>query len=79
MPTISVKSGLVYEGRLIRKYIEENGKDPITGEDLTEEDLVEIKASEYIHRSRSSLGEERDPWLPAIGDDDGVMILSAKN
>jgi len=44
---ISKKSGLVYEQRLILKYIEENGKDPITGDSLTEYDLIEVKASEY--------------------------------
>lgn len=46
-PVISKKSGLVYEQRLILKYIQENGKDPITGDVLTEDDLIEIKASEY--------------------------------
>jgi hypothetical protein len=48
---VSKKSGLVYEARLIRKYIEENGKDPITGEELGEDDLLEIKASEYCSES----------------------------
>ncbi|PWN22680.1 WD40 repeat-like protein [Microstroma glucosiphilum] len=42
-PVISTKSGLVFESRLIRKYVDENGKDPITGDDLRESDLVEIK------------------------------------
>lgn len=46
-PVVSKKSGLVYEARLIRKYIQENGKDPISGEELVEDDLLEIKASEY--------------------------------
>ena len=45
-PVVSKKSGLVYEARLIRKYIQENAKDPISGEELSEEDLVEVKASE---------------------------------
>ncbi|CAO1615177.1 unnamed protein product [Sympodiomycopsis kandeliae] len=45
VPLISVKSGLVYEARLIRRYIEESGKDPITGQELKEEDLVEVKTS----------------------------------
>ena len=47
LPVISKKSGLVYEQRLILKYIQENGKDPITGEELIEDDLIEVKASEY--------------------------------
>jgi pre-mRNA-processing factor 19 len=45
-PVVSKKSGLVFEARLIRKYIQENGKDPISGEELTEEDIIEVKASE---------------------------------
>ena len=48
IPVISKKSGLVYEQRLILKYIQENGKDPITGEELIEDDLIEVKSSEYF-------------------------------
>ncbi|KAF9519599.1 hypothetical protein BS47DRAFT_1370636 [Hydnum rufescens UP504] len=44
-PTVSSKSGHIYERRLIEKYISENGTDPITGERLTEEDLIPIKTS----------------------------------
>ncbi|KAJ7139724.1 WD40-repeat-containing domain protein [Mycena epipterygia] len=44
-PVVSVKSGKVYERRLILKYITENGTDPITGDKLEESDLVLIKAS----------------------------------
>lgn len=45
VPVVSRKSGLVYEQRLIQKYMDENGKDPVTGDTLQLEDLVEIKAS----------------------------------
>ncbi|KAF5392480.1 hypothetical protein D9757_002203 [Collybiopsis confluens] len=44
-PVVSTKSGKVYERRLIVKYINENGTDPITGEKLEASDLIEIKAS----------------------------------
>jgi pre-mRNA-processing factor 19 len=43
-PVVSSKSGKVYERRLIVKYINENGTDPITGEKLEESDLIAIKA-----------------------------------
>lgn len=43
-PVVSQKSGNVYERRLIVKYINENGTDPITGEKLEEADLIAIKA-----------------------------------
>ncbi|KIK70432.1 hypothetical protein GYMLUDRAFT_65663 [Collybiopsis luxurians FD-317 M1] len=44
-PVVSTKSNKVYERRLIVKYINENGTDPITGDKLEESDLIEIKAS----------------------------------
>lgn len=47
-PVVSQKSGHVYERRLILKYINENGTDPITGEKLEETDLIAIKASQYL-------------------------------
>lgn len=45
---MSKKSGLVYEERLIKEYISRNGKDPVTDEELSEDDLVEVKASKYL-------------------------------
>ncbi|CAG8523219.1 6588_t:CDS:10, partial [Ambispora gerdemannii] len=42
-PVISKKSGHVFEKDLILKYIAANGKDPVTGEEITEEDLLELK------------------------------------
>ena len=47
---ISQKSGHVYERRLIIKYIEENGTEPITGDKLEESDLITIQASEFFFR-----------------------------
>ena len=47
VPVVSKKSGLVYEQRLIHKYINDNGKDPVTGDTLELEDLIEIKASKF--------------------------------
>ncbi|KAF9161530.1 Pre-mRNA-processing factor 19 [Mortierella sp. AD011] len=44
-PVVSKKSGQVYERRLIVKYIEDNGKDPVSGEELSVEDLLDIKTS----------------------------------
>ncbi|CAH7674885.1 WD40-repeat-containing domain protein [Phakopsora pachyrhizi] len=43
-PVISIKSGHVYERKLIEKYLKENdGKDPITGDILSISDLVDVK------------------------------------
>ncbi|KAF9243833.1 nuclear matrix protein NMP200 [Melanogaster broomeanus] len=44
-PVVSAKSGHVYERRLILKYINDNGTDPLTGEKLEESDLLTVKAS----------------------------------
>ncbi|KAF9584268.1 glycerol ethanol, ferric requiring protein [Lunasporangiospora selenospora] len=44
-PVVSKKSGQIYERRLIVKYIEDNGKDPVTGEELTVDDLLDIKST----------------------------------
>ncbi|EED22893.1 cell cycle control protein (Cwf8), putative [Talaromyces stipitatus ATCC 10500] len=40
--------GNVFEKRLIEAYIAENGKDPVTGEDLSTDDLVELKTARVV-------------------------------
>ncbi|KAI0103796.1 WD40-repeat-containing domain protein [Nemania sp. FL0031] len=47
-PVVSKLSGSVFEKRLIEKYIEENGKDPVSGEDLTLDDLLPIKTPRIV-------------------------------
>ncbi|MFT7807771.1 hypothetical protein AGIG_G12805 [Arapaima gigas] len=42
-PCVSPVSNQVFERRLIEKYVAENGTDPITGQPLSEEQLVDIK------------------------------------
>lgn len=46
-PVVSVKSGQLYERRLITKYISENGTEPTTGEKLEETDLIALTASAF--------------------------------
>ncbi|POS86142.1 hypothetical protein EPUL_002659 [Erysiphe pulchra] len=41
----SSKSGIIYEKRLITAYIAENHKDPVNGEDLEIEDLIDLKSA----------------------------------
>ncbi|BGP17823.1 hypothetical protein JCM10213_008377 [Rhodosporidiobolus nylandii] len=46
VPVVSTRSGQVYEKGLILKALNDNdGKDPVTGDELKEEDLVEIKTA----------------------------------
>ncbi|KAL6237246.1 hypothetical protein BDW75DRAFT_89320 [Aspergillus navahoensis] len=47
-PVVSPKSGSVFEKRLIETYIAENGKDPVNGEELSIEDLIEVKTQRVV-------------------------------
>ena len=49
---VSKKSGHLYEKRLIEQYVAEHGKDPVTGEPLTEDDLIPLQSCTYA-RPRS--------------------------
>ncbi|CAB1099230.1 unnamed protein product [Ectocarpus sp. CCAP 1310/34] len=43
-PVVSKKSGHIYEKRLIVKYIDAEGKCPATGEELTADDLLDVRS-----------------------------------
>ncbi|KAF9677765.1 hypothetical protein SADUNF_Sadunf08G0141500 [Salix dunnii] len=47
-PVVSKKSGILYEKRLIERQISEYGKCPITGEPLTMDDIVPVKAGKIV-------------------------------
>ncbi|XP_044983137.1 pre-mRNA-processing factor 19-like [Hordeum vulgare subsp. vulgare] len=44
-PVLSTKSGLLFERRLIQRYIEDHGKCPVTKDDLAMDDLVTVKTN----------------------------------
>lgn len=48
-PCVSPSSNCVFERRLIEKYIAENGTDPISGEPVSEEQLIDIKGRIIIN------------------------------
>ncbi|CCG82061.1 putative Cell cycle control protein [Taphrina deformans PYCC 5710] len=48
VPVLSRVSGSVFEKRLLDTYIAEHGKDPVNGEELSTDDIVEIKTSRVI-------------------------------
>jgi pre-mRNA-processing factor 19 len=47
-PVASRKSGNVFEKRLIEAHISEHHTDPVTGEDLATEDLIELKSPNVV-------------------------------
>lgn len=47
-PVASRKSGNVFEKRLIEAHIAENHTDPVTGEDLSVEDLLALNAPQIV-------------------------------
>ena len=42
-PVISKVSGSLFEQRLLESYVAEHGKDPVTGEEMTTDDVLEVK------------------------------------
>lgn len=50
---VSPVSGQVFEKRLIEKYIQENGVDPLNQQPLSVEDLIELKVSQVIFGLKS--------------------------
>eukprot|EP01024_Parvocaulis_polyphysoides_P045652 TRINITY_DN4276_c0_g3_i3.p1 TRINITY_DN4276_c0_g3~~TRINITY_DN4276_c0_g3_i3.p1 ORF type:complete len:541 (-),score=71.56 TRINITY_DN4276_c0_g3_i3:363-1943(-) len=73
------KTGYIFERRLLESVIEETGKCPISGEPLTRDDIMPIKASKVFKPPRSvtvaslpqMLGQFQDEW-------DGLVLETHK-
>ena len=50
-PVLSPVSGCIYEKRLIVKYLHESPTDPVTGQPLTEEQLIDVKGGNLSKQS----------------------------
>ncbi|CAI9724004.1 pre-mRNA-processing factor 19-like [Octopus vulgaris] len=75
-PCISPVSGHIFERRLLEKYIQENGTDPMNGEKLTTDVLVDIKASPLI-KPRPPSATSIPAILKSLQDEwDAVMLHS---
>ncbi|KAJ5656166.1 hypothetical protein N7507_008116 [Penicillium longicatenatum] len=48
VPVVSPKSGSVFEKRLIEAYITEHGKDPVNGEELAVDELIDVKSQRVV-------------------------------
>ncbi|WFD33857.1 RING-type E3 ubiquitin transferase [Malassezia cuniculi] len=74
-PVVSKKSGLVYEKRLIESYIAEHGKDPVTGEELSVDDLIVVKVSPRTAFPRPPSHTSVPSLLTALQNEyDAVML-----
>uniref|UniRef100_A0A8C8CXW9 Pre-mRNA-processing factor 19 n=1 Tax=Oncorhynchus tshawytscha TaxID=74940 RepID=A0A8C8CXW9_ONCTS len=75
-PCVSPVSNQVFERRLIEKYIAENGADPMNGQPLSEEQLIDIKVSHPI-RPKAPSSTSIPAILKALQDEwDAVMLHS---
>jgi len=75
-PVVSPVSNHVFEKRLIEKFITENGTDPISGDSLSEGDLIEINTTS-LTKPRPPSATSIPAILKALQDEwDAVMLHS---
>ncbi|KAH7979027.1 hypothetical protein HPB49_007790 [Dermacentor silvarum] len=75
-PVVSPASGNVFERRLIAKYVREHGTDPINGQPLTEDMLIDLKVAP-IAKPRPPSATSVPALLKALQDEwDAVMLHS---
>ncbi|KAJ3294083.1 hypothetical protein HK104_003935 [Borealophlyctis nickersoniae] len=71
-PVVSKKSGQLFEKRLILKYIADNGRDPVTGEELSADDLVEVK---FFYTAANKIVKPRPPAASSVPN----LLMSLQN
>lgn len=73
---ISPVSGYIYEKRLILKYVQDNGTDPMTNEALKPEQLIEVKSNPLI-KPKPPSATSIPALLKSLQDEwDSVMLHS---
>jgi pre-mRNA-processing factor 19 len=75
-PCVSPVSGHVYERRLVEKYIEENGTDPISGDKLESSQLVDINTSQPVKPKPPSATSIPATFKAMQDEWDAVMLHS---
>ena len=78
VPVISKKSGHMFEKRLIEKHIESTGQCPITGTELTKEDLLEVKTTKAT-KPRSSSSTNIPSILSTLQSEWDTLMLETFN
>ncbi|XP_074640509.1 pre-mRNA-processing factor 19-like [Tubulanus polymorphus] len=75
-PVISPVSGSIYEKRLIEKYVNENGVDPMNGEKLSVDMLIDVKTPPVV-KPRPPSATSIPAILKCLQDEwDAVMLHS---
>lgn len=75
-PVISPVSGCIYERRLIEKYLLDNGTDPMTGDKLSTDMLIDVKTSALV-KPRPPSATSIPAILKTLQDEwDAVMLHS---
>ncbi|KAK3902948.1 hypothetical protein C8A05DRAFT_43742 [Staphylotrichum tortipilum] len=78
-PVVSKKTGIVYEKRLILKYIQEHGTEPGTSDELdAEHDLLPVKTSRVV-RPRPPNFTSLPSLLKAFQDEWDALVLETHN
>lgn len=75
-PVVSPRSGAIFEKRLIEKYIVENECDPINGESLKAEELIEIKTPPIV-RPKPPSATSIPATLKMMQDEWDALMLHA--
>lgn len=78
VPVISKKSGHIFEKRLIEKHIDSTGQCPITGTDLTKDDLLAINTSKAT-KPRSSNSTNIPSLLSTLQSEWDTTMLETFN
>nr|XP_023028900.1 pre-mRNA-processing factor 19 [Leptinotarsa decemlineata] len=75
-PVVSPASGAIFEKRIIEKYIQDNGVDPISGKELSIDDLVEIKIPPIV-KPKPPSATSIPATLKLLQDEwDAIMLYS---
>jgi pre-mRNA-processing factor 19 len=73
-PVVSTKSGHVFERSVAEKYVKETGKDPVTGEPLSVEELLQVKANKAV-KPRTAAAASIPGMLGLFHDEWDALML----